>query len=214
MEKGRQVIKDGFGLAIHVIGDRAARVGLDVIEAVRDEDKTGRLRHRLEHVQLLGPGDLERLAKLDVIASVQPTHATTDRDNADHYWGAERITRAYAYKSMLQHHVPLALGSDAPIKSIDPRKGIYAAVTRKREGEQRLGWHEEECLTVEEAVRGFTIGSAYAANAEKQRGQITPGFQADLTALAQDIFIAPHEEIPVTPITATIVGGKVVYSNL
>ena len=207
-------IKAGFGLAVHVIGDRAAHVGLEAIAAVRDGDITGRLRHRLEHVQLTSPADLLRFAQMGVIASVQPTHATTDRDNADYYWGPERASRAYAYQSLLKSGAHLALGSDAPIEPLDPRKGIYAAVTRQRENEDRPGWYVNECLSVEEAVRGFTEGPAYAAGDEYRRGRIAPGYQADFTALAQDIFSCPVQEIPLTPVTATLVGGELVYSSL
>lgn len=212
-EKARATIQSGFGLAVHVIGDKAAQVGLNAIEAVRDADKTKRLRHRLEHVQLTSSADLKRFAELGVIASVQPTHATTDRDNADYYWGEERAGRAYAYKSLLKSGAHLAMGSDAPIESIDPRKGIYAAVSRKREGEAREAWYPAERLSVEEAVRGFSFGAAYAAGDEQRRGTIAPGKLADFTALAQDIFICPEDEIPNTPIKATIVGGEIVYQQ-
>lgn len=211
IERARATIKSGFGLAVHVIGDKAAQVGLNAIETVRGEDKTGRLRHRLEHVQLTSPADLKRFAALGVIASVQPTHATTDRDNADYYWGEERASRAYAYKSLLQSGAHLAMGSDAPIESIDPRKGIYAAVSRKREGESRPAWYPNERLSVEEAVRGFTYGAAYAAGDEQRRGTIAPGMLADFTAFSQNIFTCPEDEIPTTPIKATIVGGEIVY---
>lgn len=212
IEKARAAIQGGFGLAVHVIGDRAAHVGLEAIAAVREADISGRLRHRLEHVQLTSPQDLTRLAAMNVIASVQPTHATTDRDNADYYWGAERASRAYAYQSLLKSGTHLALGSDAPIESIDPRKGIYAAVARKREGDPRPAWYPEQRLTVEEAVHGFTAGAAYAAGDEYRRGRIAAGFLADFTALAQDIFSCPEDEIPQTPVVATIVGGEVVFS--
>jgi len=212
--QARTAVQAGFGVAVHVIGDRAAQVGLEAIAAVRNADTTGRLRHRLEHVQLTSPTDLLRFAQLGVIASVQPTHATTDRDNADYYWGAERASRAYAYQSLLKSGAHLALGSDAPIEPLDPRFGIYAAVTRQRQGEDRPGWYVAECLSVEEAVRGFTEGPAYAAGDEQRRGRIAPGYQADFTALAQDIFSCPAAEIPLTPITATLVGGEIVYSAL
>src|SRR5206468_9287706 len=116
-------------------------------------------RDRLEHVQLLKAGDLPRLARSGIIASVQPTHATTDRDTADRYWGHSRLTetgRGYAYKSLLNSGARLALGSDAPIEPINPLGGLYAAVARKRPGEDRPAWLPHERLTIEEAVRGFT----------------------------------------------------------
>jgi len=215
LKQVQAAVAAGFGIAVHVIGDRAAWLGLEAIEEARAADPNGGLRHRLEHVQLLRRGDLGRFAKLKVIASVQPTHATTDRDHADHYWGEERLTRSgygYAYKSLLQSGARLALGSDAPVEQIDPLKGIFAAVARKREGEDRPAWLPQERLSIEEAVRGFTEGPAYAAHDEHQRGRIAPGFLADFTALAQDIFSLPEAEIPTNPVVATFVGGQAVFS--
>jgi predicted amidohydrolase YtcJ len=221
LAQARHCIANGFAVAVHVIGDRAARLGLDVIEQVLSETAKNGLpalppqaRPRLEHLQLLKADDLPRLARAGIIASVQPTHATTDRDTAEHYWGLPRLNesgRGYAYKSMLRSGAQLALGSDAPIEPIDPLKGIYAAVARKRIGEQRPAWLPAERLTVEEAICGFTQGAAYAAGEESWRGQIAPGFAADFTALAQDIFEIPEDDIPATPVVATIVAGKPVY---
>ncbi len=222
LTQARYCIENGFAVAVHVIGDRAAGLGLDVIEQVMAE--TGKnsgvtplppfARHRLEHVQLLKAADLPRLARSGIIASVQPTHATTDRDTADRYWGTLRLTetgRGYAYKSLLRSGAHLALGSDAPIEPIAPLGGIYAAVARKRPGEDRPAWLPHERLSVEEAVRGFTQGAAYAAGEENRRGIIAPGFLADFTALGQDIFSVPENEILATPIRATIVAGEPVY---
>lgn len=207
----------GFGIAVHVIGDRAAWLGLEAIAEARRADPTGNLRHRLEHVQLLRRQDLSRFTELGVIASVQPTHATTDRDHADRYWGEERLTRSgygYAYKSLLQSGARVALGSDAPVERIDPLKGIYAAVARKREGEDRPAWLPQERLSVEEALRGFTEGPAFAAHDEQRRGQIVPGFLADFTALGQDLFAIAEDDLPKIPVVATFVGGQPVWSEL
>lgn len=225
LAQARYCIENGFAVAVHVIGDRAAGLGLDVIEKVMAE--TGKnsgitplppfARHRLEHVQLLKAADLPRLARSGIIASVQPTHATTDRDTADRYWGTSRLTetgRGYAYKSLLRSGAHLALGSDAPIEPISPLGGIYAAVSRKRPGEDRPAWLPHERLSVEEAVRGFTQGAAYAAGEENRRGIIGPGFLADFTALGQDIFSVPENEILATPIRATIVAGEPIYLKL
>ena len=209
-KQARQAIAGGFGIAVHVIGDRAARLGLDVIEKLQAEFPDSNLRHRLEHVQIVAPEDLPRFARSGIIASVQPTHATTDRDAAERYWGYERASHSYQYRSLLHGGAPLALGSDVPIESIDPRKGVYAAVARKREGEGRPAWFPNERLTVGEAVAGFSLGAAYAAGDELRRGRLAPGMLADFTALAQDIFTAPEDEIPITPVVATIIGGKVV----
>jgi predicted amidohydrolase YtcJ len=224
LAQARHCITNGFAIAVHVIGDRAAHLGLDVIEKVLGEVAGAELpalppkaRNRLEHVQLLKAADLPRLARSGVIASVQPTHATTDRDTAERYWGLPRLCesgRGYAYQSLLGSGAHLALGSDVPIEPIDPLKGIYAAVARKRIGDPRPAWLPAERLTVEEAVRGFSQGAAYAAGEENWRGIIAPGFAADFTVLAQNIFEIPEDEIPVTPVAATVVAGKPVYSAL
>jgi predicted amidohydrolase YtcJ len=225
LAQARYCIEHGFAIAVHVIGDRAAGLGLDVIEGVMAEiaQASGQAgfaplppfaRHRLEHVQLLKAADLPRLARSSIIASVQPTHATTDRDTAERYWGKPRLTGTglgYAYKSLLQSGAHLALGSDAPIEPIAPLVGIYAAVARKRPGEDRPAWLPHERLSMEEAVRGFTQGAAYAAGEEGRRGLIAPGFLADFSALGQDIFSVPEAEILATPVQATIIGGEPVF---
>jgi predicted amidohydrolase YtcJ len=208
----QQAVEAGFGIAVHVIGDRAARIGIEAIEKLRANNPHARVRHRLEHVQIFKPEDMERIVKAKIIASVQPTHCTSDIDNADKYWGA-RASHSYQYKSMLNNGVRLALGSDVPIESIDPRKGVFAAVTRRREGDNRPSWYPQECLTVEEAVEGFTKGAAFAAGDEFRRGLIAPGYLADFTALAQNVFSTNQDEIPVTPVTATFVGGVPVYQG-
>ncbi len=218
LKQVKEAVTAGFGIAVHVIGDRAAWLGLEAIEEARlmEPDANQKLRHRLEHVQLLQRQDLARFAKLGVVASVQPTHATTDRDHADHYWGEERLAHSgygYAYKSLLESGARLALGSDAPVERIDPLKGIYAAVARKREGEARPAWLPAERLTIEEAIRGFTAGPAYAAQSERQQGRIAPGFLADFTVLAQNIFNVAEDEIPTIPVLATFVAGQPVFNK-
>lgn len=224
LAQARHCIENGFAVAVHVIGDRAARLGLDVIERVVGEVASRELpalppraRHRLEHVQLLKAADLPRLARAGIIASVQPTHATTDRDTAERYWGLARLResgRGYAYRSLLRSGAHLALGSDVPIEPIDPLKGIYAAVARKRIGDEREAWLPEERLSVTKAVKGFSLGAAYAAGDERWRGRLVPGYAADFTALAQNIFQIPQDEIPTTPVVMTVVAGRPVYSQL
>ncbi|HEX2913944.1 MAG TPA: amidohydrolase [Chloroflexia bacterium] len=222
LAQARHCIENGFAVAVHVIGDRAAHLGLDVIEKVMREASQNnnlppRARNRLEHVQLLKAADLPRLAQSGIIASVQPTHATTDRDTAECYWGMSRLTesgRGYAYKSMLLSGARLALGSDVPIEPIAPLNGIYAAVARKRPGENRPAWLPAERLSVEEAVRGFTQGASFAAGEENRRGTLAPGYLADFTALGQDIFNLPEDEILSTPVVMTVVDGKPVFANL
>ncbi len=203
--------QNGLSMAVHAIGDLANRLVLDAYEAVADDTRARRLRHRIEHAQLLHPEDLPRFARLGVIASVQPIHATSDRYIADRYWGA-RARLAYPFRSLLASGAHVCFGSDAPVESIDPLKGIYAAVTRRRE-EEPAGrpWYPEERLTVEEAVRAYTEGAAYASYEERLRGTLAPGKLADVVVLSRDIFREPPEVIPETRVLMTVVGGKVVH---
>ena len=198
----------GLSCAIHAIGDRACRTVLDVYEEVGSRS----LRNRIEHVQLLHPQDYDRLGKLGVIASMQPVHATSDMLIADKYWG-KRSAGAYAWRTQLDAGVALAFGSDCPVEKIDPLQGIHAAVTRRRaDGSPGLdGWYPEQRLTVEEAVRGFTAGAAYAAGMEDRLGSITAGKLADFTVLDRDIFEIEPMEILNTQVDATIIGGKFMW---
>jgi predicted amidohydrolase YtcJ len=200
----------GLSCAIHAIGDRACRTVLDVYEEVAPV--RGALRNRIEHVQLLHPQDYQRLGKLGVIASMQPTHATSDMPMADKYWG-KRNAGAYTWRTQLNAGAALAFGSDCPVEKIDPLLGIHAAVTRRRaDGSPGPdGWFPGQRLTVEEAVRAFTWGAAYAAGKENRLGSITPGKLADFTVLDRDIFEIEPMEILNTGVDATIIGGQFVW---
>jgi predicted amidohydrolase YtcJ len=199
----------GLSCAIHAIGDRACRTVLDVYEEVARSAQGGLLRNRIEHVQLVHPQDYNRLGKLGVIASMQPTHATSDMLMADKYWG-KRNAGAYAWRTQLNAGTVLAFGSDCPVEKIDPLLGIHAAVTRRRaEGSPGPeGWYPEQRLTVEEAVRAFTWGAACAAGKENRLGSITPGKLADFTVLDQDIFEIEPMEILDAHVEATIISGQ------
>jgi len=203
----------GISAVIHAIGDAANRQALDVLEAVRGQEPDRRLRHRIEHVQLLNHADVPRLAQLDIIASMQPQHATADIDMVEAYWSGQRISGAYAWRKLLNAGTKLALGSDCPVETMSPLSGIHAAVTRRRAngypGPQ--GWRAEECLTVEEAVYAFTMGGAYASGEEERKGSLTPGKLADLVVLSRDIFNIPPMEIADTRVEATLFDGQVVY---
>lgn len=201
-----------IGVAIHAIGDRAVHQSLNAIEeSIRRTGQESRLRHRIEHVQLLHPEDVERFAKLGVIASVQPVHGPADIDIAEKYWG-KRARLAYAFRTLLKTGARVAFGSDAPIESIDPRKGIHAAVCRKRIGAGE-SWYSEEKLAVIEAVSGFTRWAAYASYEENLKGTIEKGKLADMVVLSQDIFRIDPDEIPDTQVEMTILGGRVVFER-
>jgi hypothetical protein len=205
----------GLSVAIHAIGDRANRDVLDVLEESRQSDKGRGLRHRIEHAQLLHPADIPRLAKLGVIASMQPIHATSDMEMVKRHWGEERARGAYAWRSLLDAGTVLAFGSDCPVETLDPLVGIHAAVTRRRaDGSPGPeGWHPGERITVEDAVRAYTLGAAYASGEERVKGSITPGKLADLVVLSQDIFAIPPMAILDTEVEATILDGQFVYGS-
>ncbi len=202
----------GISVAIHAIGDRAVHQSLNAIEQSRQQVKDeGKLRHRIEHVQLLHPKDVERFAELGVIASVQPVHAPADTDIAERYWG-KRSKFAYVFKTLLKTGARVVFGSDAPIESIDPWKGIHAAVCRKRIGAKQ-SWYPEERLTVTEAISGFTCWASYASYDENHKGSIEVEKPADMVVLSQDPFQADPDEIPNTKAELTILGGKIVFER-
>jgi predicted amidohydrolase YtcJ len=205
----------GISVAVHAIGDRANRDVLDILEESRQSGGGRDLRHRIEHVQLLHPTDIPRLAKLGIIASMQPIHATSDMEMVNHHWGEERARGAYAWRSLLDAGTILAFGSDSPVETLDPLVGIHAAATRRRaDGSPGPeGWHPEECITVEDAVRAYTLGAAYASGEEQDKGSITPGKLADLVVLSQDIFAVPPMAILETEVEATVLDGQFVYGN-
>jgi predicted amidohydrolase YtcJ len=203
----------GLSVAVHAIGDRANRAVLDAIESVRTP-AGAHLRNRIEHVQLLHPSDLPRLAELGVTASMQPIHATGDMDIADRHWG-ERAETSYAWRSLLDTGTTLAFGSDAPVESISPLLGIHAAVTRRRaEGDPGAeGWYPKQRITVSEAVHAYTMGAAYAGGEEALKGSLAPGKLADLIFLDRDIFCIEAMDIQHAEVLATMVGGRFVYQN-
>jgi predicted amidohydrolase YtcJ len=212
----------GLSIAIHAIGDRAAHVALNSIEKAQqylaDNSETSRdlsgLRYRLEHVQLITPEDLERMRHLGVVASVQPFHAVADRDIAERYWG-KRHRRAYAYRTMQQMGIPLALGSDAPVETFDPLRILYAATVRRDDtSPQRPPWLPDQALPVAEALRGYTLGAAYAGAEEKRKGSLTAGKLGDVVVLRENILDVPQEKMGENGVQATILGGKIVYGEV
>lgn len=214
-EAGRRALEVGLSLAVHAIGDRANHEVLDAYEQLRRFERDRHLpplKHRIEHVQVLHPDDAARLAELDIIASMQPIHATSDMHMADQYWG-ERAALSYAWRTQLQHGARLALGSDAPVESPNPFSGLHAAVTRQQaDGSPgREGWYPEQRLSMQEALEGYTLGPAYATNMENRLGKLAPGYLADLIVLAQDPFVAPAPDLLEMESSATMLGGEWVW---
>jgi predicted amidohydrolase YtcJ len=209
----RKAVSGGLPLAVHAIGDRANRMTLDALADAGGVGTSG-LRHRIEHVQLLHPDDIDRLAPLNIVASMQPIHATQDYEMADRYWG-DRCATAYAWRSLLNAGALLAFGSDCPVEDLNPFLGIHAAVTRRRSDGSPgpEGWYPEQRLTVEEAVRAYTLGAAQAVGLEDRLGSLAPGKLADLVVLDRDIFACDPMEIAETQVLATMIGGKLVYER-
>ncbi len=204
----------GFQINTHAIGDRANRIVLDTYEQALDEMGATMGRHRIEHAQVLAPVDLPRFAGLDVIASVQPTHATSDMYWAEERLGEERLEGAYAWNELLESGARLALGSDFPVEEVNPLLGFHAAVTRRdAEGRPEGGWLPAERMTRQEALHGFTLGAAYAAFQEDELGSVTPGKWADFVVLSKDIMQIPAEEILRTEVAATYLGGERIYGG-
>ncbi len=200
--------KSGISAIIHAIGDRAVHQALNALE--KYGKKT--LRNRIEHIQLIHTRDIKRFAQLKIIASVQPIHATSDRDIAQKYWG-KRCKLAYPYQTLLKNGAKLIFGSDMPIENLSPLKGIYAAVTRKRENERRKPWYPEQRISVKDALYAYTLDAAYASDEETIKGSIQVGKFADLVVLSEDIFETPYEKILTTKVLATIFDGNIVFGK-
>ncbi|WWC59026.1 uncharacterized protein I303_101572 [Kwoniella dejecticola CBS 10117] len=215
----KQWYEAGWQVNVHTIGDRAAHVVLDAIEAAIGEnaERGKSARFRLEHAQIMTQADIERAARLGVIASVQPTHATSDMWYAEDRLGPQRIKGAYAWRSYLNHGGRITLGSDFPVESIDPLKGFYAAVTRLSEDGKsphgKGGWYSAEKLTREEALRGMTIDGAYASFSNTT-GSLTVGRKFDAVIWDDDLMSVPDNEILEVKAKGVIVDGKLVWGSL
>lgn len=211
----------GIGVAIHAIGDRAVRIALDSIEATVRRGVSenaalplGARRFRLEHVQLAAPEDIARMARLGVVASVQPFHAVVDRDAAERSWG-RRHTRSYAYNTMREAGISLAFGSDVPVDTCDPLRILHAAVVRRDDATpERTRWLPDQALTVSQALWAYTAGAAYAGGQEAHQGSLAPGKLADLVVLEDDPFTIPPERLAGARVAATLVGGELVHGAL
>lgn len=209
----RKAKQAGLQPCLHAIGDRAVAEILDVFERVGGGNSVS-ARFRIEHAQHVRPKDFARLAKLGVVASMQPYHAIDDGRWAERRIGAHRARTSYAWRSMLDAGVSLTFGSDWPVAPLSPILGIYAAVTRATlDGQHPDGWNPQERLTVEEALHAYTTGGAFAAFEETAKGTITAGKMADLAVLSEDILSIPVERIATVQVNLTIAGGRITYEK-
>ena len=210
----RRCLEKGFQVATHAIGNAANHIVLDAYQrALREVPAARDARLRIEHAQVLAPEDIPRFAKLGVIASMQPPHCTSDMPWAEKRVGAERIRGAYAWRSVLKTGAHLPLSSDFPGESLNPFDGIYAAITRQdASGTPPGGWYPEQKLTLEEALRGYTLEAAYAEFEENIKGSIAPGKLADLTVISKDITKFAPKEILSLRVRETWLAGKQIFS--
>jgi len=215
LEAGQMAARSGISLATHAIGDRANHEVLKAYAQLRNlesQENRPRLRHRIEHVQVLHPDDIKQLARYGIIASIQPIHTTSDMDAADRFWG-KRSEFAYAFKSLREAGTRLIFGSDAPVESPNPFWGLHAAVTRQRHSgyPSPEGWNPQERIALDQALDSYTIHPAFAAGWENRVGRLAPGYHADLIVLPVDPFsLDPSELYSLRP-NRVMVGGEWVF---
>jgi len=207
-------MRKGYQVCTHAIGDRGIRLTIDAYEKALAAVKPTDPRPRIEHLQCVRPEDVARLKPLGIIASMQPSHATSDMYWAEDRVGPERGKGLYAWRWVLDSGVIIAAGSDFPVDPEKPLIGLHSAVTRQDlKNWPTGGWHPDQKMSFEEALRAYTRGAAYAAYEEDHKGRIAPGYWADLTVIGKDLREIPPEEIPNAGIDFTIVGGSVVYER-
>ncbi|UCC39219.1 MAG: amidohydrolase [Candidatus Aminicenantes bacterium] len=207
--------RNGYQVGIHAIGDKGIHWALNAIEqAQRKHGKKG-LRHRIEHSSIIHPQDIKRFHELGVIASMQPTHCTTDLSYCERRFGRERSERVYIWKTLLENRAVLAFGTDWAVEPLDPMRGLYSCVTRKsiEFDYPEEGWFAEQRLSIAEAIRYYTLGSAYASFEEDIKGSLREGTLADMVVLSKDLFTAETKEILTVQVLYTILGGKIVYQR-
>ena len=206
--------KLGFQIGVHAIGDKGNNWVLNAFEKAIKVNGKRDSRHRIEHAQTLQLSDIPRFASLGVIASMQPTHCISDKKFCEKRIGPERAKGAYAWKSLADAGAILAFGTDYQVEPLNPMEGLYAAVTRKdRLGEEGEGWHPEQKIKMDDAIRYYTLGSSYSQFMDNRKGMIKTGFLADIVIVDKDLLAIPENEIMKTKVDFTITGGKVVYSS-
>ena len=214
LSKMNKAMKAGYQVNIHAIGDAGNRQILDAYAQLIPKYKNAQLRHRIEHAQVVALDDIPRFKALGVIPSMQPTHATSDQNMAEHRVGPQRIKGAYAWRTFLDQGSKIACGSDFPVESPNPFEGLHAAVTRQNNaGVPAGGWYKNQAMTMNEAFRCFTLDAAYAANQENVIGSLEPGKWADFILIDRDVFKVPPEQIGKTVVLQTWMGGKRVYKR-
>jgi predicted amidohydrolase YtcJ len=205
--------KAGLQIAAHAIGDKANALILDAFANARAVNGVRDARHRVEHSQVVRAEDVARFRELGVIASIQPSHCIDDMRWAERRIGA-RVNDAYRVASFLQEGVRVAFGTDWYVEPIDPRLGLYAAVSRELPaGGPAGGWHPDEKISLAEAIENYTLDSAYAEFQEKEKGSITPGKWADLAVMEKNLFEIPKKDILNTAVSVTMLAGKIVYKK-
>jgi predicted amidohydrolase YtcJ len=204
----------GFQIGVHSIGDKGNNWTLNAFEKAQKVNGKRDSRHRDEHAQTLQVSDIPRFAELGVIASMQPTHCISDKKFVIKRIGAERAKGAYAWKSLADAGARIAFGTDYQVEPLNPMEGLYASVTRKdRSGEEGEGWYPEQKITMKDAIRYYTLGSAYAQFMDNRKGMIKQGYLADIVITDKDLLSIPENEIMKTKVDYTITGGKVVYAS-
>jgi len=208
----RRVMACGLQIGIHAIGDAGNRQALDAFEKLSADFPDNPGRHRIEHAQVLDPADIQRFARLDIIAAMQPTHASSDMYWAVDRLGGERSRGAYAWRSLLDSGATLAFGSDFPVEEVNPMLGIYAAVTRQdTQGWPEGGWYPDQRVSRKEAIRAFTLHAAFAGFMEEDIGSLEVGKRADFIVLDRDIMEVPVGEIFQIVVEQTWLDGKPVF---
>jgi len=206
--------KLGFQIGVHAIGDKGNNWLLNAFEKAVEVNGRRDSRHRDEHTQTVQESDIPRFAQIGVIPSMQPTHCISDKKFYEKRVGIERCKGAYAWRSLIDAGSMLAFGTDYQVEPLNPMEGLYASVTRKeRRGEEGEGWFPEQKLSMEEAIKYYTLGSAYAQFMDDRKGMIKTGYLADIVIVDKDLLTIPETEIMKTKVDYTIVGGKVVYAS-